>query len=221
MVVDKTITVPERDHTVEIDIKTTIEEGEIITTVVVTEMIGPITGITVGPEIEIVTETAIGITIDQIIEETIVIKDMVIEAKIAVDLETEIGGIGVAPEKSSQSGSGSQNRYKSRRQSRDGTRNRDRSKSRTRSSSHVSTNRDRSRCYRCNKYNHFARECPNDNASGRNNHNAKDSLLRMSDNDPAYALDYADRGFDMDVKHVKDKNEAAASLSIHKRGGNF
>ena len=32
---------------------------------------------------------------------------------------------------------------------------------RSRSSSHVSTNRDRSRCYRCNEYDHFARECPN------------------------------------------------------------
>ena len=34
-------------------------------------------------------------------------------------------------------------------------------RSRFRSSSHVSTNRDRSRCYRCNEYDHFARECPN------------------------------------------------------------
>ena len=32
---------------------------------------------------------------------------------------------------------------------------------RSRSSSCVSTQRDRSRCYRCNEYNHFARECPN------------------------------------------------------------
>ena len=34
-------------------------------------------------------------------------------------------------------------------------------RSRYRSSSCVSTNRDRSRCYRCNEYDHFARECPN------------------------------------------------------------
>ena len=27
--------------------------------------------------------------------------------------------------------------------------------------SHVSTNRDRSRCYRCNEYDYFTRECPN------------------------------------------------------------
>ena len=34
-------------------------------------------------------------------------------------------------------------------------------RSRLRSSSHISTNRDRSRCYRCSEYDHFARECPN------------------------------------------------------------
>ena len=56
--------------------------------------------------------------------------------------------------------------------------------------SHVSTNRDRSRCYRCNEYDHFARECPNKTA-GRNSSNAEDSLLRMSDTEQRYALDYA------------------------------
>ena len=90
--------VPETDHIVEIGIKITIEEGEIITTEVVTGIIGPITEITVGPEIETVTEMAIGITIDQITEGMIVIKDMAIEVKIVVDLGTETGGIGVAPE---------------------------------------------------------------------------------------------------------------------------
>ena len=71
--------VPETDHIVEISIKITIEEGEIITEVI-TGIIGPITEIKVGPEIGTVTEMSIGITIDQITEETIVIKDMVIEA---------------------------------------------------------------------------------------------------------------------------------------------
>ena len=99
MVTDKTIIVPETDHIVKISIKTTIEEGEIITTEVITGIIGPITEITVGPEIGIVTEMTIGIAIDQITEGTIVIKDMVIEAKIGVDLGTEIGEIGVTPEK--------------------------------------------------------------------------------------------------------------------------
>ena len=91
--------VPETDHIIKIRTKTIIEEGKIITTEVVTGIIGPITGIIVDPEIGTVTEMAIGITIDQITEGTIVSKDMVIGAKITVDLGTEIGGIGVAPEK--------------------------------------------------------------------------------------------------------------------------
>ena len=91
--------VPETDHIVKISIQITIEEGEIITTEVITGIIGPITEITVGPEIGTVTEMAIGITIDQITEGMIVIKDMVIEAKIVVDLGTETGETGVAPEK--------------------------------------------------------------------------------------------------------------------------
>ena len=32
---------------------------------------------------------------------------------------------------------------------------------RSRSNSHVSTNRDRLRCFRCSEYDHFPRECPN------------------------------------------------------------
>ena len=91
--------VPETDHIVKIGIKITIGEGEIIATEVITGIIGPIKEITVGPEIGTVTEMAIGITIDQITEGTIVIKAMAAEAKIAVDLGTEMGGIGVAPEK--------------------------------------------------------------------------------------------------------------------------
>ena len=91
--------VPEIGHIVRISIKITIEEGEIITTEVITEIIDPITEITVGPEIGMVTEMAIDITIDQITEGMMVIKDMVIEAKITVDLGTETEEIGVAPEK--------------------------------------------------------------------------------------------------------------------------
>ena len=89
MVIGKTIVVPEIGHIVRIGIKITIEEGEIITTEVITEIIDPITEITVGPEIGTVTELVIDITIDQITEGMMVIKDMVIEAKIAVDLGTE------------------------------------------------------------------------------------------------------------------------------------
>ena len=99
MVIDKTTLVPEIDHIVEISIKITIEEGEIIVTEAATEIIGPVTEITVGPEKGTVMEMAIGITIDQITEGMIAIKGMVIEVKIIVDLRTETGGIGVVPEK--------------------------------------------------------------------------------------------------------------------------
>ena len=99
MVIGKTIMVPEIGHIVEIDIKITIEEGEIITTEVITEIIDPITEITVGPVIGTATEMAIDIIIDQITEEMMAIKDTVIEAKIVIDLGTETDEIGVAQEK--------------------------------------------------------------------------------------------------------------------------
>ena len=42
-------------------------------------------------------------------------------------------------------------------------------------------------------------ECPND-ATGRNSDDVEGSLLRMSDTDQTYALDYADgEGYDMDL----------------------
>ena len=91
--------VPEIGHIVKICIKITIEEGEITTTQVITEIIDPITEITVGPEIGTATEMATDITINQITEGTMAIKDMAIEAKITVDLGTETEEIGVAPEK--------------------------------------------------------------------------------------------------------------------------
>ena len=70
---------------------------------------------------------------------------------------------------------------------------------RLRSSSRVSTNRDRHRCYRCNEYDHFARECPND-ATDRNSDDTGGSLLRMLDTDQTYTLDYADgEDYDMDL----------------------
>ena len=54
------------------------------------------------------------------------------------------------------------NQSRSRERQRSRTTSRERhTRSRSRSSSCVSTNRDRSRCYRCNEYDHFARECPN------------------------------------------------------------
>ena len=53
-----------------------------------------------------------------------------------------------------------QSRSRERQRSRTTSRERD-IRLRPRSSSHVSTNRDRSRCYRFNEYDHFTRECPN------------------------------------------------------------
>ena len=91
--------VPEIGHIVKIDVSITIEEGETITIEVITEVIYPITEITVGPEIGTVTEMAIDIIIDQITEEMMAIKDMVIETKIMVDLGTETEEIGVASER--------------------------------------------------------------------------------------------------------------------------
>ena len=188
----------ETDCIVETSTKTTIGEEEITVTEVVIEMIGPITQITVGPEIGAVTEMVTGIPIDQLTEGKIVVKGMVIETKIMAGLgiEIETGRTGVAPDKdlNPEAVPKTDTRVE---QSKDDTRNRDRSESRSRSSSHVSINRDRSRCYRCNEYDHFARECPN-NIQGRNTNDAKDSLLRMTDTDQAYTLDDTD-GEDFDM----------------------
>ena len=80
---------------------------------------------------------------------------MVIETRTVEDpeIEIEIGGIGAAPKKVPNPEAVVDPKIDTKigNQSRDDTRNRDRSESRSRSSSHVSTNRDRSRCYRCNE----------------------------------------------------------------------
>ena len=67
----------------------------------ITKLIGPIIGITVGPEIGTVAEMVIGITIDQITEGKTVVMGMVIETRTMADpgIVIGIGGIGVAPEK--------------------------------------------------------------------------------------------------------------------------
>ena len=58
--------------------------------------------------------------------------------------------------------------------------------------------------------------------SGRNSNNTEGSLLRMTDDEHSYALDYAKwRGLRHGFKHVRDKNDATASLSAHKKGGTF
>ena len=91
----------ETDHIVDTGIKTAIGEEETTATEVLIEIIGPIIGITVVPEIGTVTEMVIGITIDQITEGKTVVKGMVIETRTMTDpgIEKEIGGIAVAPGK--------------------------------------------------------------------------------------------------------------------------
>ena len=91
----------ETDHIVETGTKIIIGEEETTTIEVVTEIIGLIIGITVGPKIETTTEVAIGTITDEIIEEMTVTKGMVTETRGMADpgIETEIGEIGVAPEK--------------------------------------------------------------------------------------------------------------------------
>ena len=91
----------ETDHIVETGTKIIIGEEGTTTIEMVTEFIGPITGITVGPKMETATEMVIGTTIEQIIEGKTVAKGMETEIRIAADpgIEIEIGEIGVAPEK--------------------------------------------------------------------------------------------------------------------------
>ena len=80
----------ETDHIVETGTKIIIGEEETTTTEVVTGIIGPIIGITVGPEIETITEMVIDTTIDQITEGKTVVKGMVIETRTVADPGIEI-----------------------------------------------------------------------------------------------------------------------------------
>ena len=157
----------------------------------VIETTDPIIGIIVGPETETITEMAVGTIIDQIIE------GMGSNQRYgnrnqdhSRSRERDRDRSSSRESSQSRSGNQSQNRNESRRQSRNNTR--DRSESRSRSTSHVSTNRDRyHRCYRCNEYDHFVRECPNDVTDGSSDEMGG-SLLRMLDPGQTYALNYAD-----------------------------
>ena len=95
-----------------------------------------------------------------------------------------------------------QSRNGDRRQGRNNTRDREkrpRSESKSGSSFCVSTNRDRCRCYRCNEYDNFAKECPNIVTDGSSDETG-DSLLQMLDPDETLALNYAEgEDFDMDL----------------------
>ena len=91
----------ETDYIVETGTKILIGKEETTTIEVITEIIGPIIGITVGPEIETTTGMVIGTIIDQIIEGKTVTKGMVTETMTAEDpgIEIGIGKVGVAPVK--------------------------------------------------------------------------------------------------------------------------
>ena len=65
----------------------------------ITEIIGPITETTVGPETEMAIGMIVGMTIDQITEEMMVVKGMAIGAKIVVDPGIEIEGTEAVPGK--------------------------------------------------------------------------------------------------------------------------
>ena len=101
MVRGKTTMGQEIDPIAETGTRIIIEEEEITTIEVATEITGPIIGITVDPMIETTTEMVIGTIIDQIIEGMTATRGMVTEIRIVVypEREIEIGEIGVAPEK--------------------------------------------------------------------------------------------------------------------------
>ena len=162
-VIDKITIGPEIGLIAGTGTKIIIEEEETAMVIeVVIETTGLITGIVVGPETETIIEIGIDTAIGQTTEETIVTKGM--ETNQDHSRSRERDRDRSSSRESSQSRGGNQSnrdqsRNEDRRQSRNNTR--DRSESRLRSSSCVSTNRDRCRCYRCNEYDHFARECPN------------------------------------------------------------
>ena len=64
---------------------------------VIIGILGPIIETAVGPETETVTEIKVGMTIDQIVEGMIAIKDMAIGTKIVVDLGTQMKEIEAVP----------------------------------------------------------------------------------------------------------------------------
>ena len=87
------------DPIVETSIKIIIGVGETTITEVATGIIDLITGIIVGPEIEMATEMVVDMMTGQIIEGKIVTKGMETEIRTTVDPEIEIGKVGLAPEK--------------------------------------------------------------------------------------------------------------------------
>ena len=147
MVIDRILIDSGKGHIVEI-VLNTVEEEEII----VTEVTGLIIelGVDQDQEMAMEIEGMIDLIIDKVTEEKISDKIMV-----SKDIE-QFRDISRGRDE------GSRDQSRDRRQrSRNVSRNRPESESRSRSSSHVSTDRDRLRCFRCSEYDHFVRECPN------------------------------------------------------------
>ena len=167
---DKIIIGPEIGFIAETSTKIIIEEEE-TTIEMVIETTDPTTGIVVGPETETITEMEIGTIIDQIIEGMIVTRGMEMEIRITVGLEKGME-IGVVLEEVPNPEVAINLRTEMIIGDRVEIILRDRSESRSRSTYHVSTNRDRCRCYRCNEYDHLARECPNDVTDGSSDEEA-------------------------------------------------
>ena len=75
----------ETDHIAETGTQITKGEEKTTTTEVVTGIIDPIIGITVGPEIDTITEMVIDTTIDPTTEGKTVVRGMVIETRTTAD----------------------------------------------------------------------------------------------------------------------------------------
>ena len=201
MVIDKITIGPGTGLIVGSITSTIIEKGEIILAIEITEIIGPIIEIIVGLATETIIEMDIGTITDQTTE-----GDSSNQRHRNRNVSQDHGRSRESDRSSSRessqsrSGGGNQNnrdqsRNGDRRESRNSTRDREsraRSKSRSTSSSHVSTNRDRHRCYRCNEYDHFARECSNIGTDGSSDD------MGMLDQNETYALNYAE-GEDFDM----------------------
>ena len=158
MVIDRIIIDPGKGHRVAIMLST-VQEEEIIVTVVT----GLIIKLEVDQEMTMEVEGMTGLIIDKVTEERI--SDKIMENK---DIEQEekvkikIGpdnNLGTSPEEEIKV---VEARVEIEGSSLGMFQEIDQNQSPwSRSSSHVSTNRDRLRLFRCSEYNHFARECPN------------------------------------------------------------
>ena len=120
-------------------------------------------------------------------------------------------GIGVPQEKILKTYRNNQSRSGERQRSRTTSRERE-TRSRSRSSSQVSTNRDRLRCYRCNEYDHYTRECPNVMPDEEEIENLQ-MLLRE---EQTMVLNYSETER---FKLIDGRNDATAFLPLTIKGG--